>query len=1450
MRRTTTFICLQLWLCAYLFSQPVCRLQHYSVQDGLGQRIVTGLLQDRNGVMWFSSWNGLDKFDGYTFRNYKGHPGDGSTLNNNRITSIRESAFGDIWCISHDSRLYLFDTQREQFLDVLASYEQNSRQTYRVQRIYTLRKGVTWVLCEDDHCFRIDEQLCKQKEGEGVTFFGVFDQSLKGEKVMGVKQDADGDEWIFTNKGVTLVGGKRIESDFPFKYHSAHENTIWLASAYNKLATYNPQNGQVTFKDIPYRISNINMLKPLNEEELLLGTNDGIILYNIRRDSFSKIDVVRSSYPSNHITKIYQDSHKDLWIFTKAPGVARYERKTEKLHYYPNPARESELPDHILQTFIYEDPEGHIWLAPQGGNLTYYDRESNQLKYYYADPQDASSRFAPFIRDHCIDRQNNLWLNVPGGVSKLSFFPEQHKFYPSDDASEVRSLMYDRRNYMWMATKDEKIKLYNAENRLEGYLSANGTLSRSPVSFGRGAYCMKEDSQGNIWIGTRHHGLCLLTRDASSDRYHVRSFRHNPEDIYSLSSDAVYSVFEDSRQRIWIGCHGGGINLIEKDPAGHIRFIHPGNRLQNYPLLHGSRVRYITEVPGQVMMAGTTDGLFTFSADFDRPEEIRFHRNTRRSDRTSSLSNNDVMQIFTDSREDIYLVTFSGGINRVLSTELLSDSIRFESYTVNEGLASDLTLSMLESRKGDLWIISENALTRFDPESGSFDNFDTYFLRRDIQFSECIPAAHANGTFAAGSLTGVVRFDPDQMSKSAYTPPILFTGMRVQGEISDINLNTLPQLTLHPSQRTLILQYAALDYVSPEEIRYAYRLKGLEEKWNQVEKSRSATYINLPKGRYTFQVRSTNSDGEWTDNVRELDIELLPMFRETIWAILLYLALFVIFTLATVYVLIYIYNLKHKINLEQELSHIKLRFFTDISHELRTPLTLIASPVNEVLEKENISPRVREHLTLVQKNTDRMLNLINQLLDFRKIQNRKMKLLLEETEVNDLLQRIRENFLSVAEEKHIDYRFLSSDRAAWLWIDKDKFEKIVFNLLSNAFKYTPEGRSVTLGIEATEQEVTIFVRDNGIGIGKEKLERLFERFENFSTLSMLSPSSGIGLSLVKEFVDMHHSRIEVTSVAGEGSEFRIRFRTGYSHFEGDPQVEFLQSRSPQETPEEKKVCPQETIMEVEEEAKDDKLTILVVEDNEELQVFLKNILSEHYTVIQARNGKEGLDQATRRIPDILISDVMMPEMDGLEMVRHIKNNPNICHIPIVLLTAKSALDDRIHALEQGVDDYITKPFSASYLKTRIQSLLKQRKLLQEIYRSSLTETVPVPERELAPSQPHVTPYDEVFIRQVMEFMEKNMDNADLAVDDFADALMLSRTVFYRKLKSVLGMTPTDFIREIRIKRALQLIATRQYTFSQIAFMTGFNDPKYFSKCFKKQVGCTPSEYKEKIERTG
>lgn len=724
-------------------------------------------------------------------------------------------------------------------------------------------------------------------------------------------------------------------------------------------------------------------------------------------------------------------------------------------------------------------------------------------------------------------------------------------------------------------------------------------------------------------------------------------------------------------------------------------------------------------------------------------------------------------------------------------------------------------------------------------------------MQQELYFTEAAPVLE-NNQLLLGTDIGILKITPEHLQKSGYAPPIVFTGFKIQGTSQDLYIDDLEELRLKPSERNVTFQFAALDYVAPGSISYAYRLKGLEDKWNEVDNSRSASYINLPPGEYELQIRSTNSDGVWMEKARILPITVLPTFWETYWAWILYIVLFALSTTIIAYIILYIYRLRHQINLEQQLANIKLRFFTDISHELRTSLTLIASPVTEVLEHETLTANARKHLTLVHKNTERMLHLVNQILDFRKIENKKMKVLLEKTDVLALLQRVMDNFRLIAEEKNINYQLETNREAIETWIDQDKFEKIIFNLLSNAFKYTPDNKSITVIAYVESDRLIVSIKDEGIGIDLQKQQTLFQRFETLVKFNILQPSSGIGLSLVKELIELHCGNIEVKSQPGAGSEFTVIFPMNQKAYEGRENTEFILNDG-SSIPTEKKNEP-EPIVEITSMAdttssEEAPISILIVEDNVELRNFLSDVLSESYRIITATNGQEGLDQAREYIPDLIISDIMMPVMDGLDMVKSIKENREICHIPIILLSAKSSLDDRISGLEQGIDDYITKPFSATYLKTRIKSLLHQRKELQEIYWKAWSEKLnntqeTTLEEKLTPSQPQIISYDEQFMQQVMQVMEEQMENSELTVDEFAQLLNLGRSAFYQKLKSIIGLSPVDFIREIRIKRAVQLIDSGEYNFSQVAYMTGFNDPKYFGKCFKRRMGMTPSEYKE------
>ena len=692
-------------------------------------------------------------------------------------------------------------------------------------------------------------------------------------------------------------------------------------------------------------------------------------------------------------------------------------------------------------------------------------------------------------------------------------------------------------------------------------------------------------------------------------------------------------------------------------------------------------------------------------------------------------------------------------------------------------------------------------------------------------------------TLFLGTNLGVLELDLSKLPHDAYVPPVLLTEMRVQGNPLTGDVNRMKSLTLSPSQRNISFRFAAVDFVSPSTIQYAYRLRGLDDTWNKVENARSASYMNLPAGEYTLEIRSTNNNGVWMDNVRSLRLIVEPKFSETAWAWVLYAGLFLLLVGTVCYVLFYIYRLRHRIDTEQQLADIKLRFFTDISHELRTPLTLISAPVDEMLQSRTLSEQDRKHLSLVHVNIRRMLRMMNQILDFRRLQNHKMKLVLEEADLVALLRQVMAHFQAVAGEKHMDFSLSTPVEKLPMWLDVDKVEKVFFNLLSNAFKYTPAEKTVTVEVELADTEVRVSVADKGIGIDEQHRKTLFQRFETFGHSDMMHPSSGIGLSLVKELVDLHHGHIDVESRLGEGSRFTVTLPLNRTVYEHDRQTEFiLNDGLLSASPVREEAVP---------ETGDERPTLLVVEDNDELRSFLREILSGTYHVLEASDGKQGLELAAEHVPDLIVTDVMMPVMDGLEMVRHVKADRRICHIPIVVLSAKSSLDDRIEGLEHGIDDYLAKPFSSAYLKTRIASLLRQRRELQELYMARLQTSPtkePVPE---VPDSPRLEPYDAQFMKQVTDCVEQNMTNPDFEIEQLAEHLNVCRTVFYRKLKSITGLTPVAFVGELRLKRAIRLMEQADLSISQVAYMTGFKSPKYFSTVFKKATGCTPSEYRER-----
>ena len=941
---------------------------------------------------------------------------------------------------------------------------------------------------------------------------------------------------------------------------------------------------------------------------------------------------------------------------------------------------------------------------------------------------------------------------------------------------------------------------------------------------------------------------------------------------------------------IWAATFAGGINYISQGEHGETVFINHRNNLKGYPIDVCYKARFITSDNNGRLWVGTTTGAVAFDENFKKPEDIQFHHFSRVPNDTKSLSNNDVHWIIATQQKELYLATFGGGLNKLISISENGHG-EFKSYSVLDGLSSDVLLSIREDHKQNLWISTENGICKFVPSGERFENYDERSISFRVRFSEAASTLTSGGDMLFGTSNGLFMFTPDSIRKSSYVPPVVFSKLMVANEdvipgeksILKVDLDDTQELVLSHDENIFSVQYAALDYTNPQNIQYAYILDGFEKQWTFADRQRSVTYTNLPKGDYIFRVRSTNSDGVWVDNECILNITILPSFWETPLAYVLYVCFVLLIIFVAVYILFTIYRLKHEVSVEQQISDIKLRFFTNISHELRTPLTLIAGPVEQVLKNDKLPADAREQLVVVERNTNRMLRLVNQILDFRKIQNKKMKMQVQQLNVVAFVRKIMDNFESVAEEHNIDFLFQTEKEALNLWVDADKFEKIVFNLLSNAFKYTPNGKMITVFIREDEGTVSVGVQDQGIGIAENKRKSLFVRFENLVDKNIFNQaSSGIGLSLVKELVEMHKATISVDSRLGEGSCFKVDFLKGKEHYNSS--VEFILEDSVAPLSMERIVdiansslqteaaiadAPDLEVSAVKEEAEESssKELMLLVEDNQELRSFLRSIFASTYRVVEASEGMEGWSKALKYLPDIIISDVMMPEKDGIEMTRELRADMTTSHIPIILLTAKTTIESKLEGLEYGADDYITKPFSATYLQARVENLLMQRKKLQNFYRDSLThvtvsetpvaqgETLaghasaePVSSAAEEPAMPEMSPNDRKFMDKLVDLMEQNMDNGELVVDDLVRELAVSRSVFFKKLKTLTGLAPIEFIKEMRIKRAAQLIETGEFNMTQISYMVGINDPRYFSKCFKAQVGMTPTEYREKVGR--
>lgn len=1415
---------------------------YFSTQNGVEDGLVNDIIQDHKGLLWFATWNGLYRFDGYNFKNYKSNMEDQSGLTNDRVLSIKEDKFGCIWVLCYDSTCYRFNPNQEIFEPII----QKSSASF--QSITVLPTGIVWLLRKDGSAVRISTS----PDNLVMTFqtYSSHDEKQSPRNIQSVFIDSKRREWLLTDNGLyqlrssllVPVYSQHSERDKQLSFHFAIELEGQLYFGANQGRIYKClQDGDLTeYHQLPTTASIISIL-PVSKGLIYVTDTDGFFIQN----SFNEIKHINfnslASLKDKTIIEAQITCHDLLWLAHPVPGVSLFDLKTQHLSFIEGKDESGRVLDTESKFFTIKDRNGILWVHPNGGGFSYFDPHSRQLIPFNTTDKPVKWK----SNDRCFaafsDKQGNLWMSTQlDRLKRITFSPDKFHIYtpaPQDTElpdNEIRALYIDKKQRIWTGSRDLNVSIYDAKFNL---------LKR--MQLGK-VYSIMQDADNTYWISTKGQGLIKAVEMPQGD-FEFQYFTYKADDPFTLSNDNIYFTFQDSRKRLWIATYGGGLNLAEFQPDGSLKFISHRNLLKRYPIDRFYKVRHITEdIHGRIWVS-TTAGILFFDEAFRIPEEITFHSICRDQGNANSLSNNDVQMVKCMDNGKVFAITYGGGLNELSPTSRYSYNCK--SFTQRQGLISDIIYSMHEDRKGNLWLATGGGLVKFITSQEQIQ-YPSEHIAFNMHFCEGVGATDGKNIFF-GTNRGLFYFIPENIHKTDFIPPIFFPSIWVNNQelnpkekpsILAVNPDDSRSIVLSPNNHTLRLVFSALDMTDTEYIQYAYKLEGFDKTYRLTDKGNEANYTNLPPGKYVFHVKSTNNEGVWVENERTLSIEVLPTFYETPYATMLYILLIILFIVGAIYVYTIFYKVKNKAKNEELMAQLKLSFFTNVSHELRTPLTLITGPLEYVLRDEGLPANIKFTLNIIKKNSDRMQRLVGQILDFSKIQNSKMKLRVQMLDIVNFTRNITSYFTALAQERHIHLTFTSRLPECYLWFDPDNIEKVLFNLLSNAFKYTSDNKNIGIFIEEDADSIFIRIKDEGVGIRKEKQEAIFKRFENLlpDNIHNITLSSGIGLSVAKDLVEMHHGSILLESEQGKGSLFSVRLLKGKAHYSVD--TEYILSDLEESETIESTVGNQQPEIET-----TDKLLMLIVEDNHELRRFIKQVFQNRFRVVEADNGEEGLRTAFSELPDIILTDIMMPVKDGIQMLQELRNDERTSHILAIVLTAKADMDSILIGIHTGADDYITKPFSLDYLQAKVETLLTRRKMLQTYY----CNTEYVMEEEISEEKDilQISEKDAAFLDKLASIMEQEMSNPDLNVDQLVNNFSLSRTNFFHKLKSLTGLAPIMYIKEKRMRRAAELIKEHQYSMSEIAYMVGFSDPHYFSKSFKAFWGMTSTEFaKKKIEK--
>lgn len=1420
---------------------PQCLFQYYSALDGLTHDRIADIYTDSRGFVWVCTWYGVSRFDGYAFKNFSTVPADYSPLIHHRFVSVSEDADGHLWFLTYNLHLYRLNRYTERFEDVAAQIEGVDSKHYRALFCRHDSRGGTWVSISGVGVVRFSGS----GDAAPVQADALFDSKTLGGEVAALFVDGQDNAWIAAEDGsINLVAAAAPDSvrrifcmREPVAAFDADSEGIYALS---RSAFVRIGSDGASVAELPGARAELTcMALDKVNRRVYVGGRTGE-LYRVSDDRLVLLSPKGARL--SRIRKLDVDSHGVVWVTTPATGITRYNPAT---HDYKHFEQEPYTVSYNIDTLTHiAEGGGRLWVKMNNYGFGYYDRENDRIEPFFNDPKRPDCQMTNAVV--CFDVHDDvLWLSTyyERGLRRAVVLHQPAEVFPLPDSGggaaelmgEIRALMKDRCGRMWVGTRDGELIAYDA---------AWSPVFKLPSSPGM-IYALKEDSRGRIWIGTKGAGLLCLTPDGSGFRQ--RRYVHSDADAWSLNNDQVYSVEEDASGRIWVATYGGGINLLEDSEQG--RFVHAGNCLKNYPIDEAWRVRWLLSDGPDRMLAATVDGLLVFDPS-ENVKRMKFRLAQKIPGDAASLGNNDIIHLYKDTQGRVWLATYGGGLNLIVGYDDAGVP-RFVSYDRSRGLPGNICMAVTEDAAGDLWVATHNAVSRFDPRREIFHNYNLYDNMRNVIFSEATAAASADGHVVFGGGRNLYRFDPAKMRDAKIDYRLSFTELEVlnkpvvsgAGAPLAVSVTESDKIVLPYDFSNFRLSFASLNHAIQHAVGYMYKLEGYDSDWILAGNTNGASYSKLPVGNYRLLVKAFAGNVDAADQGIAIDIVVRPPVWLTWWAKLLYLLLAAGGIYAAWRVADSVLRIRRDAKVEQDLTDLKLRFFTNVSHELRTPITLILGGIEDVQRHDQLSPRGRSSLTLAYRNAKRMLTLINQLLDFRKIVKDKMELKISRVDLVPVVEDALDDFREMASERHIDLLFTVSRRSILVWVDIERIESVIYNLLSNALKFTPSGGKIEVIIAQRDAEecVTLTVRDTGIGIPRDKLSVIFERFVQASrAVDSHMKGSGIGLSLCRDIMTLHHGDISVESRPGEGSAFTVRFKTGNAHF-GMEQIDFS-GDSDRDGKADYMVSDFTSVdsqRRTDVQPPKDAQKILLVEDNPELRVFIYNSLIDTYAVIEADDGVEALEKIRSQMPDIVVTDLMMPRMDGIELIDKIRHDFSMSHIPIVMLTAKHSPDDRLKAMEFGADGYITKPFSIELLLARIDNLLTQRRKLFEKFSSQSARNKVA---ELTVEDVVVTDRDEEFIKNVMSWLSKNIENSDLTIDQLAAHLGLGRTTMYNKLKSLTGKSPVELLKEYRITKAKMLLRTGQFSVSEVAYKVGFSDPGYFSRCFREQFSMSPAEY--------